>query len=641
MNSVITKSTTFVRSQPRWRIVVTAIVLGLLGIWILTRGPATQNEITFAVKRGPLAISVLEGGSIEAQQSLEVRSEVKGSSTKILKIVEEGYQVTEEDVTNGKVLIELDSSDIKSRLTQQEISYQSAIATLTEARQSYEIQRNQNTSTIKAAEQKAQFAKMDLEKFLGDTAFKEVVGILKLDKLEAAASKIATGEDVERLMLSAMETNEDSMEEEFEANEAKGHDAENHPPGTPALQPVAVAPAPKKPKVAVVAPFLDFSKYANAEMLGDGSAMQQLRKLTDEKYTAEQQQSLAQTKLAGTRRLYEKRFVTRTELDTEEISAKNNDLKVKTAETAYNLFIKYEFQKQAQEYVSKYEESLRGLEREKKEAISKLAQSKARLKGSEGRYSIEANQRRDYMDQLDKCLIRATKPGLVVYGGGSSEGYFNNNEQVREGATVRERQPIITIPDMTQMAVRVKVHESYVQKVRKGLTARIQVDAYPDRKLMGEVTKVALLPDSQNRWTNPDLKVYQTTVSIVGTHDWLKPGMSAKVEILVKQLEDAVYIPLQSIAEIGGKQFCYVANGNVEMREVVIGEFNDEFIEIKDGLKEGDLVLLRAPDGQSTTKKENKAPATNAPAEKVLPPAPSKDGPPASVKAVKGAKSPA
>ncbi|MBA4147125.1 MAG: efflux RND transporter periplasmic adaptor subunit [Verrucomicrobia bacterium] len=604
MNSVITKVFHFLRRQPRWRLTVAVLALAVAGYWIFGGSPKAMNEITFEVKRGPMDIIVLEGGSIEALQSQEIRSEVKGSSTKILKIVEEGYQVTEEDVQSGKVLVELDSADIQSRMTQQEIQFQSSIASLTEARQSYEIQRNQNTSTIKAAEQKAQFAKMDFEKFMGDQAFNEIVVTLKLDKLEAAASKIVSGEDVERIMLTAMETNELWMAEEYLNREETDKTA---------LRP-AVISTPNRPTPA--RRILDFTRYANAEMLGDGSAMQQLRKLTDEKQTAEQQRSLSRTKLAGTRLLFERGFVTQTELDTEEITAKNNELKVATTVTAYNLFIKYEFQKQAQELVSKYEEALRGLEREKKEGISKLAQSRARLKGAEGRYNIEANQRRDWLAQLEKCQLRAQKPGLVVYGGGSSDGYYSNNEQIREGAAVRERQPIITIPDMTRMGVRVKVHESYIQKIHRGLPAKIQVDAFPNRKLMGEVTKVALLPDSQNRWTNPDLKVYQTMVTIVGTHDWLKPGMSAKVEILVKQLDDVLYVPLQAVSELAGKHFCYVAGIRVEMREVEIGDFNDEFIEIKKGLNEGENVLLRAPSqssAQGKSKKKNERPAESDP----------------------------
>ena len=69
-----------------------------------------------------------------------------------------------------------------------------------------------------------------------------------------------------------------------------------------------------------------------------------------------------------------------------------------------------------------------------------------------------------------------------------------NQDPIREGATVRERQSIITIPDMTRMSVSVKIHESYIKKIKKGQKARITVDAFPDSVLDGEVTKVGVLP---------------------------------------------------------------------------------------------------------------------------------------------------
>jgi len=141
----------------------------------------------------------------------------------------------------------------------------------------------------------------------------------------------------------------------------------------------------------------------------------------------------------------------------------------------------------------------------------------------------------------------------------------------------------------------VRIHESYIKKIKKGQKVRITVDAFPDKLLEGEVSKLGVLPDSQNRWMNPDLKVYLTTITIDAVHDWLKPGMSAKAEILVKELPDVVYVPVQAVTPVEGKQWCFVANGHgQERREVEVGEFNDEFIEIKRGISEGEKVCLRS-----------------------------------------------
>src|SRR6185369_16359237 len=99
----------------------------------------------------------------------------------------EGYFVTEEDVKTNKVLVELDGSDLQKQIVQQEIQYQSAVANLTDSQQGFEIQVNQNQSDIKAAEQKARFARMDFDKFLGDSVTTELIARLGLDKLLALA----------------------------------------------------------------------------------------------------------------------------------------------------------------------------------------------------------------------------------------------------------------------------------------------------------------------------------------------------------------------------------------------------------------------------------------------------------------------
>ena len=558
-----------------------ALLVGIAGtIWFFTRG-AKGPEIgtTFVARRGPLEITVLEGGSIEALESQDVKCEVRGyQGVKILKIVEEGYQVTEEDVRTNKVLVELDSSELKKQITQHDITFESTLATLVDARQAYDIQLNQNLSDIKAAEQKARFARMDLEKFLGDKATLEIIEQLGPDEDMPAVTNL-----VEKTGIAAALTNAAAT-------------------ATAALQIAGLASKDSASQDLITTNALprrnsriDFLKYADPELLGDGEAKQKMRKFDDDFQVAQREMGLSQATLEGTQKLYERGFVTKSELDSDSIKVDNSRLKVQTAETARGLFQKYEFPKTAEETLSKYSEAMRELGRARKGAVSKLAQAEAKVKSAEGRFNLETRQRKDLADQVEKCAIRAKKVGLVVYGSGNMNRYYYGEEQIREGAQVREQQPIITIPDMTKMAVKVRIHESYIKKIKKSQKVRITVDAFPDKLLEGEVSKVGVLPDSQNRWMNPDLKVYLTTITINTVHDWLKPGMSAKAEILVKELPDVVYVPVQAVTPVEGKQWCFVANANgQERREVEVGEFNDEFIEIRNGVSEGEKVCLRS-----------------------------------------------
>jgi multidrug efflux pump subunit AcrA (membrane-fusion protein) len=613
-------------------LVVGLVVALTAGVYLVKSGSKTAGSgTTFTARRGPLDITVLEGGSLQALESQEAKCEVRVGyqGIKILKIVEEGYQVTEEDVRTNKILVELDSSEIRNKITQQDITFESTAASLVDAQQAYDIQLNQNASDVKAAEQKAKFARMDFDKFLGDRATQAI-----LDELGPSLDTDPTG-STNGLNLSAKPAAHSIPAKPLTQTPSNGvpvlvadvrpgiridlsegvETLAREAPSQKLDLPLAPLPAPDEP-APTNAPAaepkkinLDFSKYASLDLLGDGEAKQKIRKFDDDLQVAQKEFGQAKSTLEGTQRLFGKGFSTRTELANDEIKLENARLKVQTAETARGLFLKYEFPKSAEEFLSKYLEAVRELDRARKGAVSKLAQAEAKLKSAEGRYGLELRQRKELNDQLEKCLIHAKKPGLVVYGGGGEEMYYyGDQERIREGATVRERQAIITIPDMTKMAVKVKIHETYIKKVKKGQRVRITVDAFPDKVLEGEVIKVGVLPDSQNRWMNPDLKVYLTTIAITGVHDWVKPGMTAKAEIMVNRLPSVVYVPMQAVVPIEGKQYAYVVKPTGrEKREVEVGEFNDEFIEIKKGLKEGEKVALQAPektghDAEGTTK---------------------------------------
>lgn len=620
------------RPGARWRKPLVAAVVAVLvlggGLGLMFRlfaGPGSSNltaSPTFTAKRGNLDITVLEGGSVEALESQEIRSEVKGyQGTKILAIVEEGYRVTEEDVANKKILVELDSSELDDKLKNQLIQIESTAASLIEAQKSYEIQLNQNESDTQAAALEAKFARMDLEKYLGAELTQQILRETRiLERLQEAENKVeaAISEPPETPAEPAAEPPTPLPTEHVEISPAAAGDAASTIPAvavadasttTPSETPPAAegsapaATAQASPPMAVqmdsaFSPrhdFVDFANYAKVSLLGDGEARQKLRELEDKLLVAREELSLAETELEATERLVAKEFETQRELENKRLTVEKHRISVAAAETAENLFERYEFPKEAEKLLSDYVEKLRKLQRTEKEAQSKLAQAEAKLRSAEARFEIESQQVKETKDQISKCKIAAERPGLVVYGG--DEGWYRE-ERIQEGATVRERQMIITIPDMTKMSVKVRIHESDIKKVAVGQKAIIRVDAFPDRKLSGEVIKVGVLPDAEQRWMNPDLKVYETSIRIDGVYDWLKPGMSAETEIMIDTVENIIYVPVQAVRASGKERICYVATPAGPRRQVVkTGAFTDKFIEIKEGINEGDKVYIVTPEG--------------------------------------------
>ena len=145
------------------------------------------------------------------------------------------------------------------------------------------------------------------------------------------------------------------------------------------------------------------------------------------------------------------------------------------------------------------------------------------------------------------------------------------------------------------MKVEIKVHETWIDKVELNQPAKITVAAFTEKTFTGKVLKKAPLADQTDDILNPDLKVYLTDVGIDGTHDALRTGMTADVEVIINDLHDVLYVPIQSVTTVEEKKICYVMGSPVEKREVETGLFNENFVEIKSGLTEGEKVLLNPP----------------------------------------------
>lgn len=215
--------------------------------------------------------------------------------------------------------------------------------------------------------------------------------------------------------------------------------------------------------------------------------------------------------------------------------------------------------------------------------------AQARAKSEVAAYDLEVGKLKRLEAQLKKCTIIAPQDGMVVYAndmGNSRSG--QQGVKIEEGAAVREYQTIIRLPDLSKMQVKVLVHESKIDTIRTGLRARIKIQ---DRELQGQVISVATQPEAGN-WFSGNVKEYATYVRIDGGPKDLKPGMTAIAEILVANKKDVLSVPVQCVVQKGKQYLAWVQTPTgVEARPLVLGVTNDTYIEIKDGLKEGDLVL--------------------------------------------------
>jgi HlyD family secretion protein len=227
-----------------------------------------------------------------------------------------------------------------------------------------------------------------------------------------------------------------------------------------------------------------------------------------------------------------------------------------------------------------------------KELESEVEKAKSDELAKKATWELEVSKEKKLERMIKNCMIEAPSDGLVVYANDPSRNFGSTQPQIEEGATVRERQKIFSLPDISQMQVNTKVHESQIDNVKAGMKARIRVDAFSDQVLTGTVKEVAPLPDPSSFFSS-DIKVYTTKVIIDQPLSGLRPGMTAQVEILVDRRENVLTVPVLAILEFNGKaHITKKMSDSFVQSEVEVLASNEKFVQIDKGLKEGDIVVL-------------------------------------------------
>lgn len=335
----------------------------------------------------------------------------------------------------------------------------------------------------------------------------------------------------------------------------------------------------------------DLDKYAK------GEAQQLLRNAQIEITNVVETLSINEERLEWTDKLYEKRFETKANLDKDRLAVSQAKLKLEQARKALWMLETFDQPKRRRELEALLQEAKDNLARVKLQGESKLAQYEADVHTQKKTLDLNLAKLARDKKQLQATKIHAPQDGLVVYGGGGGGGdrRFSSESMIEEGAVVRNRQEIIKLPDVSEMKVQVRIHESHINQIRPGQPAFIVLDSMPDQRFRGFVAKVALLPDSSSRFGNPNLKVYVTEVRVADALPNIKPGVSARAEIVITNLSDVVTVPIQAVTTRGGKQVAYLASSPPRPVPIQVGMYNNKFIEIASGLKEGDRVLLAPP----------------------------------------------
>ena len=564
------KAKAFITRHPAWTTIFIVLFAGLfMGAKWLEPQPDVMDGAQFStVQRGNLRVTVAEGGALDSTSKLNLKCELDNGGT-IVSLVAEGtyvdgpsqYQVREEDT----------------------------LQSITE--------KHMHLANVPTADKPA--GKVEQRAF--EEALRTVNPDLDWENLEL-------GQTVQIPGALLVKFEDADLREKILFQEKSVADAERDLGNAKkdlALRRIETASANRQAALDVEFAQQDLDRYI------EGDTPLQLLKMEGDIALAEEEIKRAEEKLASTRKLREKGYATSLEVQSNELTIKKQQNSITQTKKQQELFLKFEQPQQKKRYEAKLDQATVEEQRtiQKSNTLVESAEGTV-LRRSEG---LKAQQERLvlYKEQLIKSEMRAPQDGLVIYARSSSR---YNDTYIKEGALIRKGYNVIDLPDISELMAVVQVHESFVRHIKTGQKAVVRIDSLPDREFQGVVRHVAPTPDARRK--------YYENISVYDTHVWiqdensqlpedLKPGVSAKAEIVVAELNDVMMVPVQSVTTYKGQKVVQVKRGeNVVVVPVKTGQFNNRFIEIKDGLKEGDQVSLAPDIDENSETQGDRSPST-------------------------------
>ncbi len=160
------------------------------------------------------------------------------------------------------------------------------------------------------------------------------------------------------------------------------------------------------------------------------------------------------------------------------------------------------------------------------------------------------------------------------------------------GAQVTMGEFAFRMDDLSSLLVDVQISEVDINSVLLGQEATLTFDAILDRSYHGKVVEVSQAGNTIDGVVN-----FTVTVELADPDELVKPGMTAAVNIVVTQLEDALLVPNRAVRILDGDRVVYVLrDGQMTTVKVQLGQSSDaQSVVIGGDLKEGDLVILNPP----------------------------------------------
>jgi multidrug efflux pump subunit AcrA (membrane-fusion protein) len=244
------------------------------------------------------------------------------------------------------------------------------------------------------------------------------------------------------------------------------------------------------------------------------------------------------------------------------------------------------------------DEAKRTLEQKKRSYSLSKEQSLAEV----NHLKIHLNRQIRLVDDLQtflaKFTITAPTSGMVIY---KKE---RNGAKRKVGSSVNAFDLVIaTLPDLTSMISKIYVNEIEISKVKIGQNVIIKIDAFPAKAYSGKVMFIANIGE---QLPNSDSKMFEVQIKVDGSDPDLRPSMTTGNKIIIKAYNDAIFVPTECI-QTGMDSIPFVYEKNKTKQIVVLGEANEKFSIVEQGLQPGTSIYMIQPEEPGTFKLKGEA----------------------------------
>lgn len=339
-------------------------------------------------------------------------------------------------------------------------------------------------------------------------------------------------------------------------------------------------------------------KFAKVELerLEKGEFVQEQKKLEVRVEEARSELARAVSKFETMPALLEEGFVTEDQVEEERIRKVKAESELELALLDQQTYLTYTYPKELARKQADVRNAEMEIDRTQERAEAREAQKRASLDRKRTELANAVERRDTVKEILQHMVVRAPSPGLVIYGDGRRG---RDEREIKVGETVYSGQPFLTLPDLSDMQVQISVHEADIARVQEGRPAFVRLETHRGKVLEGTVTRVAHVAASRGRRWYDNTKRFEVEISLTGdvADLGLKPGLSAKVDVLVERLEGVLAVPAQAVFSQDGKFHVFVRSATgVERRQVEISDGNAQFVVVDSGIEPGTEVLLYNPE---------------------------------------------